>query len=115
MHRIAGVAVAAIVLSAMHGPPVFADQRADAKTIAQRGSESAAFAHIALGLRYLYGNGVERNHVRALMWFTLAAAEDQPSAGKYCDFMAASMTPLQISHAQALAEICRNSNYTECD
>jgi TPR repeat protein len=81
----------------------------------QRGNERAAFAHIELGLKYLYGNGVERNHVRALMWFKLAATEDQPSAGKYCDSMAASMTPLQISQAQALAEICRTSDYTECD
>jgi TPR repeat protein len=99
----------------MHSPQVFAGQRENAKTMLQRESELVALAHIELGLKYLYGNGVERNHVRALMWFTLAAAEDQPSAGKYCDFMAASMTPLQISHAQALAEICRNSDYTECD
>jgi len=115
MHRIARVAVAAIVLSIMHSPQVFAGQREIAKTMLQRGSELPAFDHVERGLMYLYGNGVERNHVRALMWFTLAAAEDQPSAGKYCDFMAANMTPLQISHAQALAEICRNSAYTECD
>ena len=74
-----------------------------------------ASARIGLGLRYLYGSGVERNHVRALMWFKLALAAEQPDADKYHDLVARFMTPLQIARAQAFAEICADSNYTECD
>ena len=72
-------------------------------------------ASIGFGLRYLYGSGVERNHVRALMWFKLALAADQPGAAMYHDLVALRMTPLQIARAQAFAEICSDSNYTECD
>ena len=72
-------------------------------------------ASIGFGLRYLYGSGVERNHVRALMWFKLALAAEQPDADKYHDLVARFMTPLQIARAQAFAEICADSNYTECD
>ena len=76
---------------------------------------AVASASIGRGLRYLYGSGVERNHVRALMWFKLAMETEQPGAAKYYDLVAWGMTPLQIARAQALAEICSDSNYTECD
>jgi TPR repeat protein len=78
-------------------------------------NEAIASASIGFGLRYLYGSGVERNHVRALMWFKLALAAEQPGAAMYHDLVALRMTPLQIARAQAFAEICSDSNYTECD
>jgi TPR repeat protein len=82
---------------------------------ASSSNEAIASASIGFGLRYLYGSGVERNHVRALMWFKLALAAEQPDAAKYHDLVALRMTPLQIARAQAFAEICADSNYTECD
>ena len=82
---------------------------------ASNSNEAIASASIGFGLRYLYGSGVERNHVRALMWFKLALAAEQPDAAKYHDLVALRMTPLQIARAQAFAEICSDSNYTECD
>lgn len=82
---------------------------------ASRNNVAIASASIGLGLRYLYGSGVERNHVRALMWFKLALAAEQPGAVKYHDLMTRGLTPLQIARAQALAEICSDSNFTECD
>jgi TPR repeat protein len=91
----------------------FAAQIDGVRLAAQNAGEKAVPARIELGLMYLYGSGVERNHVRALMWFILAA-EDQARPSKYYDLMAMGMTPLQIKRAQALAEICRDSNYTEC-
>jgi TPR repeat protein len=78
-------------------------------------NEAIASACIGFGLRYLYGSGVERNHVRALMWFKLALAAEHPDAAKYHDLVALRMTPLQIARAQAFAEICSDSNYTECN
>ena len=83
--------------------------------VASNSNEAIASASIGFGLRYLYGSGVERNHVRALMWFKLAMATEQPDAAKYHDLVALRMTPLQIARAQAFAEICADSNYTECD
>ena len=82
---------------------------------ASSSNAAIASASIGFGLRYLYGSGVERNHVRALMWFKLALAAEQPDAAKYHDLVALRMTPLQIARAQAFAEICSDSNYTECD
>ncbi len=83
--------------------------------VASNSNEAIASASIGFGLRYLYGSGVERNHVRALMWFKLALAAEQPDAAKYHDLVALKMTPLQIARAQAFAEICADSNYTDCD
>jgi TPR repeat protein len=82
---------------------------------ASNSNEAIASESIGFGLRYLYGSGVERDHVRALMWFKLALAAEQPDAAKYHDLVALRMTPLQIARAQAFAEICADSNYTECD
>jgi TPR repeat protein len=82
---------------------------------ASSSNEAIASASIGFGLRYLYGSGVERNHVRALMWFKVALAAEQPGAATYHDLVALRMTPLQIARAQAFAEICSDSNYTECE
>jgi hypothetical protein len=49
------------------------------------------------------------------MWFKLALAAEHPDAAKYHDLVALRMTPLQIARAQAFAEVCSDSNYTECD
>jgi len=109
------LAMAAIAVCIAGGQNASADQLQNAKLTAQRGDEAGASARIGLGLIYLYGSGVKRNHVRALMWFKLAAAAEHSAAAKYCDLIAARMTPLQIARAQALAEICLTSNYTQCD
>lgn len=109
------LAMAAIAVCIAGSQNASADQLENAKLAAQRGDEAAASARIGLGLMYLYGSGVERDHVRALMWFKLAAAAEHSGAAKYYDHIAARMTPLQIARAQALAEICLTSDYTECD
>ncbi len=93
----------------------FAGPLENTSLLSRRGDEAAASAQIGLGLMYLYGSGVERNHVRALMWFELAVASGHPLAGKYYDLVADRMLPLQIARARALAEICLGSNYTDCD
>ena len=69
---------------------------------------------IIMALRHIYGDGVERNHVRALMWFKLATASGYPVPPQYFGLTEARMSPLQIARAQAYAEICAESNYTEC-
>jgi TPR repeat protein len=104
-----------IMLCSMTGAGVRAGSLENTSLGASNSNEAVASASIGLGLRYLYGSGVERNHVRALMWFKLAVAAEQPGAAKYHDLVALRMTPLQNARAQALAEICADSNFTECD
>ena len=105
--------ITAIMLCSMTGAG--AGELENTSMGASRNNKTIASASIGLGLRYLYGSGVERNHVRALMWFKLAMAAEQPGAAKYHDLVARGMTALQIARAQALAEICADSNFTECD
>jgi len=107
--------IALIILCSMTGAGGRAASLANTSLGGSNGSEAVASASIGFGLRYLFGSGVERNHVRALMWFKLALAAEQPGAAKYHDLVALKMTPLQIARAQAFAEICSDSNYTECD
>ena len=114
--RIVGkLAVAVIALGSAGSHGAFAGRLENTSLLSQRGDEAAASAQIGLGLLYLYGSGVERNHVRALMWFELAGASGHSLAGKYYDLVADKMSPLQIARAQALAELCLGSNYTDCD
>jgi TPR repeat protein len=107
--------IALIMLCSMTSAGAGAGALENTSMGASSGNEAIASASIGFGLRYLYGSGVERNHVRALMWFKLALAAEQPGAAKYHDLVALRMTPLQIARAQAFAEICSDSNYTECD
>lgn len=104
-----------IMLCSMTGAEARAGALENTSVGQSSSNEAIASASIGFGLRYLYGSGVERNHVRALMWFKLALAAEQPLAAKYHDLVALRMTPLQIARAQAFAEICSDSNYTECD
>jgi TPR repeat protein len=104
-----------IMLCSVTGAGVRAGSLENTSLGASISNEAIASASIGFGLRYLYGSGVERNHVRALMWFKLALAADQLDAAKYHDLVALRMTPLQIARAQAFAEICADSNYAECD
>ena len=107
--------IATCMLCSMTGAGARAGALENTSLGASNSNEAIASASIGFGLRYLYGSGVERNHVRALMWFKLALAAEQPDAAKYHDLVALRMTPLQIARAQAFAEICADSNYTECD
>lgn len=107
--------IASCMLCSMTGAGAGAGALGNTSMGASNSNEAIASASIEFGLRYLYGSGVERNHVRALMWFKLALAAEQPDAAKYHDLVARFMTPLQITRAQAFAEICSDSNYTECD
>ena len=107
--------IALVLLCSLIGLGARADSLENISLGSSSSNEAIASASIGFGLRYLYGSGVERNHVRALMWFKLALAAEQPDAAKYHDLVALRMTPLQVARAQALAEICADSNYTECD
>ena len=67
-----------------------------------------------LGLIYSMGWGAPLDFVRAHMWYNLSAATNE-SAVKSRDDLAATMTPSQISRAQAMASKCHASNFKNCD
>ena len=70
------------------------------RPLAEQGDASAQYN---LGVFYDNGLGVPQDHVRALMWFNLAAAQGKEGAAAFRDLVARLMTPEQIAEAQRLA------------
>jgi len=56
-----------------------------------------------LGIMYSGGYGVQQDIVVALMWFEIAAANENVRELKNRDMLAEEMTPSQIEKAQKLA------------
>ena len=52
--------------------------------------------------------------VKAHMWSNIAAANGGKAAAKNREEIAKTMTPEDISKAQAMARVCMNSNYEKC-
>jgi TPR repeat protein len=65
-------------------------------------------ARIAKGNAHIYGLGVERDHIKALMWFMLAGSKD------HMRLLVPYMSETQKSKAAALAEICEASGFRDC-
>ncbi len=70
------------------------------RTLADQGDIDA---QTTVALMYEKGYGVPQNHVRALMWYNLAAAQGNKIAVKYRDIIAKRMKPADIAKAQRLA------------
>ncbi len=68
---------------------------------------------------YEKGRGIRKDVVRALMWYTLAAAmltgDEGRTALKSRDHLTSQMTAAQIEEAQEMARRCRQSQFKECD
>jgi len=85
--------------------PVWAnDQAAFYDSIKNRAAQGEASAQSALGFMYFKGEGVPQDYVQAHKWLNLAAA-DSPTGyvAEMRDYVAADMTPVQITEAQKLA------------
>jgi TonB family protein len=77
-------------------------------------------AQYNLGLIYALGRGgVQRDPLRAYMWFTLASMSQSGNAGSLVtqtrDVFAGVMTMEQIAAANAMAQTCQTSNYRNCE
>jgi uncharacterized protein len=70
------------------------------RPLAEQGDATAQYN---LGVFYDNGLAVPQDHVRALMWFNLAAAQGKEGAAAFRDLVARRMTPAQIAEAQKLA------------
>jgi TPR repeat protein len=70
------------------------------RPLAEQGDASAQYN---LGVFYDNGLGVPQDHVRALMWLNLSAAQGKDGAATFRDLIARRMTPAQIAEARKLA------------
>jgi TPR repeat protein len=68
-----------------------------------------------LGVMYGLGQGVSQDHIRAHMWFNIAAINGDANSAKGRALAAQQMTPQQIAEAQRMARECMNSNFKNCD
>src|SRR5450759_1811685 len=82
------------------------------RPLAEQGN---AKAQSLLGVMYRKGEGVARNSVRAFIWFSRAAAHGDARAKVELHEVSQTMTPQEISEAQAMARACEASNYRSCE
>ena len=81
--------------------PTHAAHACFSRTIALPGGAASQFA---MGLRYIYGNGVERDHVCALMWFYIAASFDVERGRVHIGLVEPYMSMAQKNDAHELAQ-----------
>jgi TPR repeat protein len=109
-------AIIAIILMLSFAAPVAAGPIEDVDTAIKRrdyatavrlirplAEQGDATAQYNLGVFYDNGLGVPQDHVRALMWLNLSAAQGKEGAATFRDLVARLMTPAQIAEAQKLA------------
>ena len=82
------------------------------RPLAEQGN---AKAQTVLGVMFRKGEGVPKNPVRARMWFSLAARQGDVGARAGLSKLSRTLTPQEISKADAMANACEASNYRQCE
>jgi TPR repeat protein len=82
------------------------------RPLAEQGNPKA---QSVLGVMFRKGEGVPRNSARAHMWFSFAAKRGDAAARAELREVSRTMTPQEISQAEAMAKACEASNYRECE
>ena len=82
------------------------------KPLAAKGNAKAQ--HV-IGVMYEKGQGVARNSVRALAWFSVAAKKGDREAKAKMQEISKTMTPDELSQARAMAVACEASDYRGCE
>lgn len=72
-------------------------------------------AQTQIGTMYRKGEGMPSSPTRAFMWFSAAAKRGDAKAKAELRAVSGTMSPLEISQAQAMAEACAASNYRGCE
>ena len=72
-------------------------------------------AQYNLGYAFANGEGVPKNLVSALMWFTIADANGLQQGGETAKEAKQFMNLFQIAEARRRTRRCLNSNYQDCD
>jgi TPR repeat protein len=76
--------------------------------------QGQAFSQYSLGWIYQRGEGVPQDNILAHMWYNIGIANGNTLSSSIRDIIAESMTPQDISTAQAMARDCMSSNYQNC-
>jgi TPR repeat protein len=82
------------------------------RPLAQAGNVKAQ--HL-LGVMYHRGQGVARNTVRAMAWFSVAAKHGDREAQATLREVSKTMTPDEIAQARDMAQACEASDYRNCE
>ena len=82
------------------------------RPLAEQGN---AKAQSVLGVMFRKGEGVPKNPARAHMWFSFAAKRGEAGARAELREVSRTMTPQEISQAEAMAKACEASNYRACE
>ena len=82
------------------------------RPLAQQGNPKA---QSVIGVMYRRGEGVARNPVRALMWFSMAAKRGDARAKAELHDVSRDMTPAEITEAEAMMRTCEASDYRNCE
>lgn len=82
------------------------------RPLAEQGNAKAQ--HL-IGVMYHRGQGVARNPVRALAWFSVAAKHGDREAEATMRDVSKAMTTQEISEAREMAQACESSNYRSCE
>ena len=72
-------------------------------------------AQNVIGVMYRKGEGVAAQCGRAFMWFSLAAKRGDAQAKAGMREVSKTMTPAEISQAEAMAQACEASDYRACE
>ncbi|HEY0566777.1 MAG TPA: hypothetical protein VGD13_01410 [Xanthobacteraceae bacterium] len=64
---------------------------------------------------YHRGQGVARNTVRAMAWFSVAAKHGDREAQATLSEVSKTMTPDEIAQARDMAQACEASDYRNCE
>src|SRR4051794_23894812 len=82
------------------------------RPLAEQGN---ARAQTALGVMFRKGEGVPKNPLRARMWFSLGAKRGDVGARAGLSKLSRTLTPQEISQADAMANACEASNFRQCE
>ena len=78
-------------------------------------NQGDAQAQNNLGGMYKKGEGAPRDNVSAHMWYSIATKNGSERSRENRDALAREMSPEKILEAERRAELCLESNYTDCD
>ena len=82
------------------------------RPLAEQGNPKA---QTQVGTMYRKGEGTAPSPTRAFMWFSIAARRGDAKAKAGLREISKTMTPAEMSQAQAMAEACAASNYRACE
>jgi uncharacterized protein len=97
------------------GEGVQQDMKAAVRLYTASAMQGYAYAQHNLGLMYAKGEGVQKDIVRAYVWFNIATVNGDTKATPNQDRAAKLLTTAQLEKATAIAKICLESNYQQCE